>query len=347
LECKACKSECPSNVDMAKMKYEFLAHYHAKHGTPLRARVFGHAAALGRIGTTLAPLSNWLQELPPSRWLLERALGIDRRRPLPRFAAQTFERWWRDHRPEPRAGTRGEVLFLADTFTNFHEPEIGQAAVRVLEAFGYRVEVPALRCCGRPMISKGLLREARENARYNVSVLEVAVGRGVPVVGMEPSCVVTYKDEYADFGLGDVAREVGSNTWLLEDFLAVHHGEETDLPYRHSPRDVRLHGHCHQKAVLGTTRALQALRMVPGYRVAEIASGCCGMAGSFGYEKEHYEVSQQVGELSLFPAVRSLPADTLLVAAGTSCRQQVRDATGREALHPVQALARALDEEPA
>ena len=159
--------------------------------------------------------------------------------------------------------------------------------------------------------------------------------------------MVTYRDEYADFGFGEAAREVGANTWLLEDFLASRHGEETGLPYRHTPTEVRLHGHCHQKAVLGTTRALQALRIVPGYTVQEIPSGCCGMAGSFGYEKEHFEVSQQVGELSLFPAVRSLPDNTLLVAPGTSCRHQLRDATGRVALHPAQALALALREEPA
>lgn len=346
IECKACKSECPSNVDMAKLKYEFLAHYHAKHGTPLRTRMFAHVARLGRLGTAAAPLANWVLERGWVRELLHRWVGIDRRRKLPPFARETFARWWCRHVPDPRAGTRGEVIFLPDTFTAYHEPEVGSAAVRVLEAFGYRVRLLPLRCCGRPMISKGLLKEARENAAFNVRLLADEMKRGVPLVGVEPSCVVAFKDEYAEFGLGFAAVEVGGNTWMLEDFLAARHGDDRELPYGSTPRDVRLHGHCQQKAVVGTARAVRALRMVPGYRVTEIPSGCCGMAGSFGYEREHYEVSLQIGELGLLPHIRAAPEDALIVAPGTSCRQQIRDATGRTALHPAQALALALAEEP-
>jgi FAD/FMN-containing dehydrogenase/Fe-S oxidoreductase len=349
LECKACKSECPSNVDMAKLKYEFLSHYHAKHGTPLRARLFAHAAAMGRVGTAFSPLSNQILGSPWIRRLLDRYAGIDNRRKLPPFAVETFERWWRRRQADPRAGTRGEVILFLDTFANYHEPQVGRAAVRVLEAFGYRVQVPRLRCCGRPLISKGFLREAREHAAHNVTELARELARSGgnrPIIGLEPSCVVTLKDEYREFGLGPAADEAAENTWMLEDFLAAHHGDETSLPYRNTPRQVLLHGHCHQKAVLGTALALQALRMVPGYQVAEIPSGCCGMAGSFGYEKEHYDLSLKIGELSLFPRVRAAPEETLIVAPGTSCRHQMRDATGRTALHPAEVLALGLEEEP-
>ncbi len=386
LECKACKSECPSNVDMAKLKYEFLAHYHARHGTPLRAQVFAQAAQAGRLGSALAPLANRLLELPLVRSLMDRWIGIDRRRPLPPFAEKTFMAWWRLHQPSSRAGANGSVMLLADTYTNYYEPEVGQAAVRVLEAFGYRVEVPALRCCGRPMISKGMLAQARENAVHNVATLADAARRGIPLVGLEPSCLVTYRDEYREFRLGASADDVAANAWMLEDFLFERHGRglgagavgqksegetqkaegsgqkaegesgagertagrkgvsEEGWPFRVQDRRVLYHGHCHQKAVLGTQRSLEALRMVPGYTVTPIASSCCGMAGSFGYEKEHYELSLQIGEMSLFPAVRETGEETLLVAPGTSCRHQILDATGRKAVHPVVALEMALRE---
>ncbi|MGV3719484.1 MAG: FAD-binding and (Fe-S)-binding domain-containing protein [Actinomycetota bacterium] len=345
LECKACKSECPSNVDMAKLKYEFLSHYHHAHGTPWRARVFAHVAKLSRMGAMFAPVANWMQELPFVRGLMDSRLGIDRRRTLPRYAEQTFDAWWRLHRP-PAESPRGEVALFVDTFANYQEPEIARAAVRVLEAFGYRVRVPTLRCCGRPMISKGLLQEARENAELNVRALAPLVREGIPVIGLEPSCLITFLDEYREFRLGDAADVVAADSWMLEDFLAARHGSDTATPFRETPRRVLVHGHCHQKALLGTSRMLQALRLVPGYQVEEIKSGCCGMAGTFGYEKEHYDLSLQIGELSVFPPIRSAAADTLLVAPGTSCRHQIHDATGRSAVHPAQALALALAEEP-
>lgn len=345
LECKACKSECPSNVDMAKLKYEFLSHYHAAHGTPARARFFAGAARLSRMAALAAPVANWLQELPLVRAGMERWLGIDRRRRLPEYAPETFRAWFRRRRPDPRAGRRGEVLLLADTWTNYQEPEIGQAAVRVLEAFGYRVRLPELRCCGRPQISKGMLAEARENARYNLAVLGSAEHRELPLIGLEPSCLVSFRDEYTEFRLGEAADQLAARSWLLEDFLADRHGEDTDRPFRGQDADVLLHGHCHQKAVLGMGGAVKALQMVPGYRVTLLNSGCCGMAGSFGYEKEHYDLSLRIGELSVFPPVRAATPETLVAAAGTSCRHQIQDGTGRRALHPAQLLARALAEE--
>lgn len=344
LECKACKSECPSNVDMAKMKYEFLARCHEKNGIPLRARFFGGIASWSRLAALSPGLANSLQELPAVRGALSRWLGVDPRRKLPAIAARTFGKWWRAHTPASD-GSRGDVLLLADTFTNYNEPEIGQAAVRLLEAFGYRVLVPRLRCCGRPQISKGLLREARAHAEFNVAQLLPWIRRGVPLLGLEPSCVVTYRDEYCDMGLGEEARQVAAQTWMVQDFLAERHGGAANLPFGALSREVRLHGHCHQKAIFTTARTVQALRMAPGYQVTEIPSGCCGMAGSFGYEREHYDLSLQIGELSLFPHVRSAPEGALIVAPGTSCRHQLADALGVHALHPVQALELALREE--
>ena len=343
LECKACKSECPSNVDMAKMKYEFLSTYHEKHGTPLRARFFGGVAGLNRLAALAPRVANKVQEWPATRTLMERVLGIDARRPLPRYADATFLRWFRSRRPASD-GSAGDVLLIADTFTNYQEPDIGKAAVRLLEAFGYRVVVPHLRCCGRPQISKGLLREARASAEYNVEQLLPWVRNGTPILGLEPSCTVTFRDEYADFGLGEPAREVAANTWLVQDFLAERHGAEARLPFSALSREVRLHGHCHQKAVFGTARTVQALKMASGFRVTEIPSGCCGMAGSFGYEREHYDLSLQIGEQSLFGHVRSAPEGALIVAPGTSCRHQLADVLGVRALHPVQALELALSE---
>ncbi len=343
LECKACKSECPSNVDMAKMKYEFLAAYHEEYGTPIRARFFGGVAEWSRAASVFPRLANVVQGWPVTRRLMDRFLGIEARRPLPKYADQTFIRWFRNRQPASD-GVAGDVLLAADTFTNYQEPEIGKAAVRLLEAFGYRVVVPHLRCCGRPQISKGLLREARTSAEYNVQQLISWVRRGTPVLGLEPSCAVTFRDEYAEFGLGAAAREVAANTWLVQDFLAERHGADSALPYRNVPREVRLHGHCHQKAVFGTAKTVQALKMAPGYQVVEFPSGCCGMAGSFGYEREHYDLSLKIGEQSLFGHVRNAPEGALIVAPGTSCRHQLADGLGVRALHPVQALELALAE---
>ncbi len=351
LECKACKTECPSNVDMAKLKYEFLAHYHARHGTPLRARLFANAARAGRFGTRFAALANPLLRSAPARWALDRFAGIDRRRALPPFARETFTAWFRRRTPRsplplgagPGEGSPlGSVLLLADTFTDYHEPDNGIAAVRVLEALGYRVEVPALRCCGRPMISKGLLAEAKANGSNNLALLAPRVRQGIPLLGLEPSCIATYRDDLGDLVGGDDADAVAKHSFLVEQFIVDRHGTQSDLPFQELRADALLHGHCHQKALFGTAGTLAALRLVPGLTVEEIPSGCCGMAGSFGYEKEHYDLSLKIGELSLFPRVRAASPETVLLAPGTSCRHQLADATSRHAVHPIIVLERAL-----
>ncbi len=340
LECKACKAECPSNVDMAKMKYEFLRHYHAARGVPLRARLFGRIGALSWWGSRLAPVSNWLASAPAARVFMEKALGIDRRRPLPGFARETFTDWFDRRRPR-REAPRGSVLLFHDTFTTFNAPEIGRAAVEVLEAAGHRVELADRRCCGRPLISKGMLEEARRNAAFNVARLHPFVARGVPVIGLEPSCLLTLRDEYVDLLRSDEARLVARSAFLLEEFLVRERGRGLALSFRDGARRALLHGHCHQKALAGTGPTVEALRWA-GYEVAESDSGCCGMAGAFGFEREHYDLSVAIGERRLAPAVRAAEAGTVVVAPGISCRQQIEHLTGRRAMHPAEALSQAL-----
>ncbi|MBI3108736.1 MAG: FAD-binding protein [Candidatus Rokubacteria bacterium] len=342
LECKGCKAECPSNVDMAKMKYEFLHHYHAAHGVPLRSRFFGRIGDLSWWGSRLAPVSNWLAAAPPSRWLLERLLGIDRRRPLPPFARESFTDWF-DRRPVRRDAPRGSVVLFNDTFATYNAPEIGRAAVEVLEAAGYRVELVDRKCCGRPLISKGMLDEARASAAFNVARLHPFAVRGIAVVGLEPSCLLTLRDEYVDLLRSEEARLVARSAFLLEEFLLRERARGLTLRFRDGARRALLHGHCHQKASVGTAPTVAALRWA-GYEVTEVDSGCCGMAGSFGFEKEHYELSVTLGNRRLAPAVQAAAADTEVVAPGISCRQQIEHLAGRRAKHPAEVLREALAE---
>ena len=356
--CKACKAECPSNVDMAKLKHEFLAGYYDRHGLPLRARLFGHVAALGPLGCAVAPVANRALRNAPARWLLERVAGIDARRRLPEFARTRFTRWWRGRgfgSPAREGGQaaagfagvpgQGRVALFVDTFTEYYYPSIGLAAVRLLESAGCRVELVPVSCCGRPMISNGMLRQAQRLARRTVKRLEPFAEAGVPIVGLEPSCTVTFKDEYPDLLRGDAVDAVARATYALEEYLAMLDAAGIRPPYVAAARRVLMHGHCHQKAMIRTGPALTALRAVPGAEVEEIDSGCCGMAGSFGVEHEHYDVSLAMGERVLFQAVRTAPEDTVLVASGASCRQQIAHGTGRRALHLAEALALALPPE--
>ncbi len=345
LECKACRRECSSLVDMAKLKYEFLAQYQAKHGVPLRSWLFGHVATISRWGGLLPGLANWGYQNRLIRWLLERTLGIDRRRTLPSLARRTFTTWFRQHRP-PANAPRGPVILWDDTYLTYNQPEIGQAAVRVLEAAGFEVKlIEGRRCCGRPMISKGLLREARENAAYNVARLYPFAASGIPIVGLEPSCLATFRDEYPDLLRSDEARQVARHSFFIEEFLTRLAGQgELSLAFTvpEQPRHVLVHGHCYQKSLTTTAPLVQMLRLLPNTTVSEIPSGCCGMAGSFGYDKEHYQVSIACGEDRLFPAVRAAAPETLIVAAGISCRHQIMEGTGRQAIHPIIALTEAM-----
>ena len=349
LECKACKAECPANVDMAKLKYEFLAHYHRANGLPLRNRLFGHIHRLARWGSALAPLSNRVARSTPHRWLLERVFGIDRRRPLPAFAATPFTAWFARHRPEgsgdrgtPEAEGRTVVLFH-DTFNTYQTPEVAIAATRLLEAAGYRVVLPERRCCGRPMISKGMLADARALAAYNVARLAPHAREGRPIVGLEPSCLLTLRDEYVDLLRSEDARLVARQSWLLDEFLQRELAAGRALPFGPpAGRAALLHGHCHQKALVGTGPTVAVLKAA-GYAVSEVDAGCCGMAGSFGFEAEHYDLSLQIAGRRLVPAVKAAGAEVAVCAPGISCRQQIEHTTGRRARHPAELLVEAME----
>ena len=344
LECKACKAECPSNVDMAKLKYEFLDHYHRVNGLPLRNRLFGGIERLNRIGSQFAPLSNWVVGSGLNRWLMEKLAGIDRRRPLPQFAGVTFEDWFDGRKPEGD-GAKGEVVLFHDTFNNFNTPNVAVATTRLLERLGYHVRLVNKRCCGRPMISKGMLGEAKNNAAWNVDQLAEYAERGVPIVGMEPSCLLTLRDEYPDFLRTNDAKLVARNSFLLEEFLLQERDTgKVSLSFGANGRKALLHGHCHQKALVGTVPTVALLKGV-GFEVSEVDSGCCGMAGSFGFEKEHYDLSLTIGNRRLAPAVKSASAEVEIVAPGISCRQQIEHLTGRKAKHTAEVLWEVLNPE--
>jgi Fe-S oxidoreductase len=322
---------------MAKLKYEFLDHYHRANGLPLRSRIFGAVERINRAGSRLAPLSNWFAGSAANRWLLDRFIGIDRRRPLPEFATPSFEEWFRARRPGG-SGDRGEVVLFHDTFNNYNTPGVAVAATRFLERTGYRVLVLPKLCCGRPMISKGMLAQAKANARYNVDLLAPVANRGTPVIGLEPSCLLTLRDEYPEFVPGDAATKVARHSYLLEEFVAREMSAgRIDLERNGAGRKALLHGHCHQKALTGTAATVSLLKAL-GFDVTEVDSGCCGMAGSFGFEKEHYALSVTLGKRRLAPAVQAAGAETEIVAPGISCRQQIQHLTGRTPKHPAELL---------
>ena len=348
LECKGCKAECQTGVDMAKLKYEFLDEYNRAHGLPLRARLFAHINQLSRLGSRFAPVSNWAAASPLTRFVLHGLLGIHSRRRLPPFARRTFPRWFKSTVSEregktPSAGRLGTVVLFNDTFMNYNYSQVGTAAVDLLERAGFKVTLADVGCCGRPMISKGLLDESKAHARYNVEVLYPYAERGVPIVGCEPSCLLTLRDEYPDLLQDDKARAVAANSYLIDEFLiTLHERGELALEFTGAKKKVLFHGHCHQKALVGTRHSIAALRLPPGYQVEEVNSGCCGMAGSFGYEKEHYDVSMAVGEQRLFPAVEAKDLDWEVAVMGVSCRQQIEHGTTRRPRHLVEVLRDAV-----
>jgi FAD/FMN-containing dehydrogenase/Fe-S oxidoreductase len=342
LECKACKAECPSGVDMAKLKSEFLSHYNRANGVPLRSRLFADIARLNRVGCLFAPFSNWLMLLPPTKWILTR-IGIHPKRKLPNFARRTFSKWFQSHRPDVKAGTRGEVILFHDTFTEGNYPEAGIAATQLLEKAGFLVSLAPRACCGRPMISKGMLEDARTNAQHNVDLLYEYITKGIPIIGTEPSCILTLRDEYPDLLAQDEkALAVANNSFLLDEFLAdLSRRGELDLQFHARPETLLFHGHCHQKALAGVENSLQLLGLVPRVNVKPLDAGCCGMAGSFGFEREHYDISMQIGERVLFPTIRDNP-DATVIISGVSCRQQIEHGVGIKAIHLSEFLAHAL-----
>jgi Fe-S oxidoreductase len=328
LECRACKAECPVGVDVAKFKSEFLADYYTRHGVPPRARALGNVHRTAVWGSRFAGVANSLAATPAVKWVNEKLLGIDPRRTLPAWRSDTFAKWAVRH---AQAGGRQVTLFN-DTFTNHYDPEIGIAAVEVLERAGCSVKVLRPGCCGRPLISQGLLSDARAHAAKVVEALHPVAVRGEPILFCEPSCLSAVKDDAIGLLRGDLqgkARDVAREARLFDEFAA-----ELELPLSAVPGRILVHGHCHQKSLGLLSATLGLLSKIPGARVAELDAGCCGMAGSFGYTRGHYDVSKAIAERRLLPAVRGMEAGDVLVAPGTSCRHQVAELAGEKAVHP-------------
>ncbi len=346
LACKACKTECPTGTDIAKLKAEYLSYRNQKVGVPARSRMVANSIHLAKWGSRFAPMSNWIARSWPARVLFEKLFGFDRRIPMPAYARRTFRHWWRRHRKTAanRPGPRGRIVYFCDTWTNYYTPAVGIAVVKLLEAAGFSVVVPDTECCGRPLISKGLLAEVKGMAERNVARLTPFADLGIPIVGSEPSCVSTLVDEYPQFVRTPEARNVAKCTHMVENFLARLLEKEPQA-IRFNPQALNLlyHGHCHQKALFGTANAVQLLKSVPGLSGQEIPSGCCGMAGSFGHEADHYDVAKAVGEDVLFPAVRARGAAQIAVS-GFSCRHQIEHHTGAPVRHLLEYLADAVAE---
>ncbi len=357
ISCKGCKRDCPTGVDMARMKTEFLYQWQKKHGLSIKDRMIAHLPRWAPWAARLPWLANLRDTLPGAAQLSEKWFGLSARRSLPAWRSATFL-----GSAAVRAVTaeQADVVLFADTFNNYFESENAMAALRVLEAGGYKVHVarPAATdtqpnrplCCGRTYLASGLVDQAKAEARRVVEAMRPFVARGVPVVGLEPSCLLTLRDEFLVMGLGEDADALGKHAFLFEEFLAREHAAgRLNLPLKPLPvSSALLHGHCHQKAFDAVRPIQVVLGLIPGLKVELIESSCCGMAGSFGYEAKHYDVSMQMAELALLPTVRAAAADTLLVADGTSCRHQIADGTRgagdhpREAVHVARVLARAL-----
>jgi FAD/FMN-containing dehydrogenase/Fe-S oxidoreductase len=320
LECRACKAECPVGVDVARFKSEFLADYYTRHGTPLSAKALGGIAQSSVWGSRFAPISNWVASATAS------FVGIDKRRRLPEWRRDTFMKW-----AAPRKSV-GNVTLFADTFTNHYDREIGIAAVEILERGGAKPTIFRPGCCGRPLISKGLLAEARSTLEQTIEALYPIAQRGEKILFLEPSCLSSIKEDAASLLRGEAqkkAKTVAQAALLFDEFAAT-----LDLPLKPGPKRILLHGHCHQKSMglLDPTKKL--LAKVPGATVVDLDAGCCGMAGSFGYSTEHYDVSVAIANRKLLPAVKAMQPGDVLVAPGTSCRHQVADLAGATAHHP-------------
>ncbi|WP_342647999.1 FAD-linked oxidase C-terminal domain-containing protein [Mucilaginibacter sp. CSA2-8R] len=349
LSCKGCKSECPSNVDMAKLKAEFLQHYQDANGVPLRSRLIANYTASARLGAVLPGLYNLVMTQPFISSVMKRLVGFAPNRSMSTLHQFTLRNWYKKHAQERQTTKfdRGRVYLFCDEFTNYQDTTIGIKAVLLLERLGYEVMIPEHTESGRAHISKGLLRQAKKIAHCNVKLLSNKITEATPLVGVEPSAILTFRDEYPDL-VDDShlqqARHLAKCSFLIDEFLAaqMQKGNISAALFNNEARLIKVHGHCQQKAWSALSATQQILSLPANYRVEIIPSGCCGMAGSFGYEKEHYNISMQIAELVLLPAVRNQPNNVIIAATGTSCRHQIKDGAGINALHPVEILFKAL-----
>ncbi|MBO9594763.1 MAG: FAD-binding protein [Niabella sp.] len=347
LSCKACKSECPSSVDIAKLKAEFLQHYYDANGIPFRSKLIAGFTKSQRLGIQVPAVYNTIAANKFTSGIIKKLAGFAPDRSLPPVGRTTLRNWFKKYcRTTPQQYEK-KVFLFCDEFTNYNDVEIGKTTIRLLNALGYGVEMPMHKESGRTYLSKGLVRKAQAIITANVSMLSQQVTALQPLIGIEPSALLTFRDEALDLvppGLREDAERLSGNSFLIEEFLANEYeaGHIDASRFTNTKRAVKLHGHCYQKS-FGLVPAVQKVLSIPvNYYVEAIPSGCCGMAGSFGYEKEHYEVSMKVGELVLLPAVRAAAADTIIAASGTSCRHQIKDGAKRHSLHPVEVLWEAL-----
>ncbi len=348
LSCKGCKSECPSNVDVARLKAEWQRHYYDTHGVPLRARLIGGFTRSMKLAAYAPSLYNSAVTSPAISASIKKFVGFAPGRSLPKLHRTTLTVWHARHaNPASQKYINGPVHLFCDEFTNYNDTHIGIAAIELLNGLGYEVVIPTHVESGRAQLSKGLVRDAQKLALRNVELLKDIITDAAPLIGLEPSALLGFRDEYPDLvpsHLKEAARTLAGRALLFDEFIAreADAGRITRKAFRAETREIKLHGHCHQKALASQSPTVRMLELPEGYQVSVIPSGCCGMAGSFGYEAEHFEVSQQIGELVPFPTVRALPNETMIAAPGTSCRHQIKDATGRRALHPVEILRAAL-----
>ena len=340
LSCKSCRSECPSNVDLTRLKSEFLQKYHDAHGLPLRERIIANSPRMAAmVAGWKAPIMNWFQSTWLVRKVLEKIVGFDSRRKAPDYARVSFTKWF-NKRPKPNGQLTKKVVLFDDTYLKYHQTEVGISAVELLESCGYEVILANAGCCQRPRISHGFLRKAKLKGEKTLRNLDLYIQQGLKIVVCEPGCCSALTDDLPDL-IDDeqLGRRIKANVMMIDQFLATDLQQgNLDCRFTSPFSRILIHGHCHQKSLFGTIAMQNLLDRVPGISVEQIDSGCCGMAGSFGYEREHYDLSMQIGQERLFPAIRNRPKDTAVVACGFSCRHQIADGTGTKALHWVQTL---------
>ncbi len=343
ISCKACKSECPSNVDMAKFKAEFLQHYYEVHGVPLRSMLVGWLPRINRLGILFRPLTNFITGTSIFKGLI----GFEKKRSIPALSEKTLRSWYRRRRETSDTVVKKLVYLFADEFTDYNDSDIGIKVILLLEALGYKVVIPEHIESSRTFLSKGMLKDAKKVAEKNIRLLKGIISHDTPLIGIEPSAILAFRDEYpeiVDTRYREEAVRIAGSALLLEEFICSEMDKgliSSDLFTREN-KMIRLHGHCQQKAITSTAFTKRMLSLPANYKVEEIPGGCCGMAGAFGFEKEHYELSMKIGEMVLFPAVRSASDETIIAAPGTSCRHQIMEGTGRKALHPGEILYDAL-----
>lgn len=348
LSCKGCKSECPSNVDVAKLKAEFLQHYYDANGVSFRSKLIANFTKQMKLVSKFPALFNWFYDVPFFRKTANRIVGFHPERTMPKMASQTLLSWYSISKKQNTETPDSKAVYLfCDEFTNYNDVTIGIKAIDVLEKIGFRVIIPQHIESGRTWLSKGLIRKAKMIAEKNIEMLAPLVSSNTPIVGIEPSAILTFRDEYpdlADDSLVEKAKHLAACSFTIEEFIAgeISKGSVSKDVFTKEKKHIKLHGHCQQKSLIGTGATVQVLSFPENYSVETIPSGCCGMAGSFGYEKEHYDLSMKIGEMVLFPAVRNTPEDVVIAAPGTSCRHQIKDGTGKKAIHPIEIIWDAL-----